>query len=171
MGQWMRLKTLLAANVNALVEQAENPGRMLRLLIRQMEEADHALSKDITRASEQERRLKARATDAASDLEVGAIKDQLDRLDSELRTMCQQQLQLEDHLQNARRSLAALESGNNPNTVSTDADNHRGDSRLDRKMARTEARMRRFHQRLDGMEAEVEAFDLMQSRRTTGAGA
>ena len=169
MGRWMRMKTLLAANVNALVEQAEDPAKMLRLLIQQMEDASQELRRDIIGATERERQLKSEAEQSRSEAGDRVMDEQLDALDTELRALCQQQLQLEEHMDHAVKTLTALETPRHQHVSSSISE--RKSTRLDRKMARTDARMQRFHQRLDSMEAEVEAFDLLQRRSTTGAGA
>ena len=156
--RWMRLKTLLAANINALVEQAENPEKSLRLLIRQMEEASRQLRKDISAATRQERQLKAQLEAGGSPQTTTHLETQLDDLDTDLRQLCQQQLRLEDRLSQARQMLAARRTSRVNAAKPESSGTHR--SPLDRKIARSEARLERFHARLDQLESQVEAYDL-----------
>lgn len=70
MGTFTRLRYVMAANVNALIEKAEDPEKLLRALIREMEDA----SEDARLAS----------------AELLAEQQRLDRLENQLTVECEQ---------------------------------------------------------------------------------
>ncbi len=69
MGAFSRLRYVIAANVNALIEKAENPEKLLRALIREMEEASEEArmaSADLLAEQQHLERLEGQLSDEVS---------------------------------------------------------------------------------------------------------
>jgi phage shock protein A len=69
MNMLKRIRQILAANLNHLLEKAEDPEKMIKQLIREMDESILALRMEVAKAIAAEKRLHRRAEDAARSIE------------------------------------------------------------------------------------------------------
>lgn len=171
MGAFSRLRYVMAANANALLERAENPEKLLRALLRDMEEAEHALRRDMDQLARAELALQARrkrlpAVDQSMDQAADA--ETLQRVAAQQRALDEEQAVIEDQLRRLeqdRRTLAAkmtearqlLQPGGQVKQV---ADKARHMPRSRRKLHRVLDRFDAFEHRLDHLESRVEVYDL-----------
>ncbi len=186
MGTISRFRHVVSANVNALIERAEDPEKMLAALIREMEDAlgeARAAAAELIRDRKRfERRIEnlaaeQREWEARAERAVGHSRDELARaaLASKVR-LAEEQRQCELSLAQAADSVARVDQDivhlenrlaearrrqqqmkQGPLPV---AKLHRYASPADRKLADVMARFERLEAQLDHLEARVEAFDL-----------
>lgn len=100
MGAYSRLRYVLAANVNALIEKAEDPEKLLRALIREMEDASEEAREACAELLAEEQGLARRHADLARQIEqwqqraeqaVSANRDDLARASLQSRAELEQQ--------------------------------------------------------------------------------
>ena len=100
MGAYSRLRYVLAANVNALIEKAEDPEKLLRALIREMEDASEEAREACAELLAEEQSLARRHADLATQIDqwqqraeqaVAANRDDLARASLQSRAELEQQ--------------------------------------------------------------------------------
>jgi phage shock protein A len=181
MSTFSRLRYVIAANVNALIEKAEDPEKLLRALIREMEDAsDEARMASADLLAEQQRlqRLESqlaeetakwqrRAEDAVAqgrdDLARGALRAKSEIEVSHTATVDEQQrvaarvTQMEQDMQTLKAKLAEAKT----RLKSLQAGPQDAPSRPDSAPRPTpgERRMRRALQRFDDLQAQVDNLE------------
>jgi len=127
MGTFSRLRYVIAANVNALIEKAEDPEKLLRALIREMEDATEEariasaellaeqmhferLSVQLTREAEQwQQRAEKAVKDQKDDLARAALKARAETMDRH-QAVKQELRQLQDRLTQMENDMETLKS-------------------------------------------------------------
>lgn len=189
MGTFSRLRYVVAANVNALIEKAEDPEKLLRALIREMEDAgDEARAASAGLLAEQTRlervadslqedlgRWRQRAGDAVAqdrdDLARAALKAAVEIEAQHAATLDEQQrlrtrvAQMEQDMQTLKAKLAEAKS----KLKSLQAGPARGPgpraeappaSPGERRMQRAFERFDRLQAQVDHLEARVRSYDV-----------
>lgn len=186
MGTCSRLRYVLAANVNALLEKAENPEKLLRALIREMEEASEEAREASVELLAEERRLERDQEDLVR--QIGQWRQRAERAVSEdrddlARAALQARLQLEEQhagMLRERESVAARMSqmeqdmrtlkgklaeaksrlkqsqGNTPHRPASVVHLSRGERRMQQALGRFE----RLQAQIDKLEARVRSYDI-----------
>jgi len=130
MGTFSRLRYVIAANLNALIEKAEDPEKLLRALIREMEDASEEariasaellaeqmhfdrLSVQLTSEAEQwQRRAEKAVMDQRDDLARAAlragaeVKDRLEAVQQELNHLRERMAQMEKDMETLKGKMA-----------------------------------------------------------------
>jgi phage shock protein A len=140
MGTFSRLRYVIAANVNALIEKAEDPEKLLRSLIREMEDAGE----------------EARIASA----ELLAERQRLERLDTQLaEELTLWQRRAEDAVARerddlARAALKARASIDARRAAATDERNHVGErvAQMEQDMATLKSKLAEAKSKLKGMQ-------------------
>ena len=191
MGVYSRLSDIINSNVHALLDKAEDPAKLVRMIIQEMEdtlvEVRSASVKTLARQKELKRELKhidegieewqGKAELALrkqrEDLARGALmyknqlqekrgllqeeqaiaQEQIDKLDSDIR-------QLNAKLKDAKARQRSLLMRNDNAGSRLKAKQQVNDARLDDARSKFEA----FEQRIEGLEAQVDAEDLGQEQ-------
>ncbi len=191
MGVFSRFSDIVNSNLNALLDKAENPERMLSLIIEEMEqtlvEVRSVSAKTIADKKELSRRVrdaqnqvntwqqkaelavsKGRDDLAKSALiemqqqqkNVESLEQEVQRVESELNKLSQDVSQLQEKLNDAksrRKSVLARR-----NSVQARLQVRRKTAEYDIEDA--VARFEHFEQKLDRIEAEIESYDMLQSK-------
>ncbi len=191
MGVFSRFSDIVNSNLNALLDKAENPERMLSLIIEEMEqtlvEVRSVSAKTIADKKELGRRVrdaqnqvntwqqkaelavsKGRDDLAKSALiemqqqqkNVESLEQEVQRVESELNKLSQDVSQLQEKLNDAksrRKSVLARR-----NSVQARLQVRRKTAEYDIEDA--VARFEHFEQKLDRIEAEIESYDMLQSK-------
>lgn len=187
MGTISRFRHVVSANVNAMLERAEDPEKMLAALVREMEDAlgearvaagellgeRKRFERRITQLDRQQADWNERAEKA-----VAAGRDDLAREAlagrrklAEEASRCALQVQSADQgIERIHRDIQRLEQRlgearerqKQMRQDTTTASIVRYDSPADRKLAQVSARFERLESQLDQLEARVEAYDLVQ---------
>ncbi|MGD9020603.1 MAG: Snf7 family protein [Lysobacterales bacterium] len=112
MGSFSRLRYVIAANVNALLEKAEDPEKLLRALIRDMEDATEdarLASADLLAEQAHLARMKERFEREINEWEARAEKAVATNRDDLARTALKTKAELEQALQSAESESANLD--------------------------------------------------------------
>ena len=113
MGSFSRLRYVIAANVNALLEKAEDPEKLLRALIRDMEDATEdarLASADLLAEQAHLQRMKDRFEREIVEWEARAEKAVTTQRDDLARTALKAKAELEQALQSAQNESENLDT-------------------------------------------------------------
>ncbi|MCW8924679.1 MAG: PspA/IM30 family protein [Xanthomonadales bacterium] len=113
MGSFSRLRYVIAANVNALLEKAEDPEKLLRALIRDMEDATEdarLASADLLAEQAHLQRMKDRFEREIEEWEARAEKAVTTQRDDLARTALKAKAELEQALQSAQSESENLDA-------------------------------------------------------------
>lgn len=113
MGSFSRLRYVIAANVNALLEKAEDPEKLLRALIRDMEDATEdarLASADLLAEQAHLQRMKERFEREIDEWEARAEKAVTTQRDDLARTALKAKAELEQALQSAQNESENLDT-------------------------------------------------------------
>jgi phage shock protein A len=113
MGSFSRLRYVIAANVNSLLEKAEDPEKLLRALIRDMEDASEdarLASADLLAEQAHLQRMKDRFEREITEWEARAEKSVATDRDDLARTALKAKAELEQALQSANSESESLDS-------------------------------------------------------------
>ena len=113
MGSFSRLRYVIAANVNSLLEKAEDPEKLLRALIRDMEDASEdarLVSADLLAEQAHLQRMKDRFEREITEWEARAEKSVATDRDDLARTALKAKAELEQALQSANSESESLDS-------------------------------------------------------------
>lgn len=189
MGAISRIRYVIAANVNSLIEKAENPEKLLRSLIREMEDAaeDARLAsadllaeqthvERVARQLEseiaewQERAEKAVATDR-DDLGRAALKAKAE-LSESLQSAHDEHALLADRIQHLEQDMTTLkgklaeaklklkEMNRRPETAPTASKKEVQLSRNERKIQQAMGRFDRLQSQVERLEARVRSYEV-----------
>ena len=113
MGSFSRLRYVIAANVNSLLEKAEDPEKLLKALIRDMEDASddaRLASADLLAEQTHLQRLQKRCTSEIGEWAARAQKSVETNRDDLARTALKAKAELEQALQSAVDESASLDA-------------------------------------------------------------
>lgn len=191
MGIFSRFADIVNANINALLERAENPQKMVRLIIQEMEDTLVEVRSQSARAladkKELERRIhrltadahmweekaglalakeredlarkalieKSRIEDDASQLknELQLVEENLDKLKADL---AQLTTKLNDAKARQRSMVVRKQTADTRLQIRRQLDDDKAQSAMDRFDA--------YERRIDGVEAEVDSYDLAKEK-------
>lgn len=187
MGIFSRMTDIVNANLNAMLDKAEDPEKMVRLIIQEMEdtlvEVRSTSVRSIARKKELQRHVSNLQAEAAdwqrkAELAVSKDRDDLARAALEVRARNLARVaELEKELAHAEGEIAKLDEDTGKLKAKlTDARQRQKaivlrqasvSSRLrvkqqinDRKIADTMLRMEQYEGKIERMEAEMESYDL-----------
>ncbi len=184
MGAFSRLRYVIAANVNSLIEKAEDPEKLLRALIREMEDASEEARlacADLLAEQKRLERLESQLAEETEQWQVRAEKavtenrDDLARAALKAKTelaarhsavgvrervsqMETDMVTLKAKLADAKSKLKGLQSGKKPRSVSTKSDEKLTPG--ERKMRRAMGRFDRLQSQVDNLEARVRSYEV-----------
>lgn len=187
MSIFSRLSDVINSNLHAMLDKAENPEKMVRLIIQEMEdtlvEVRSTSVRTLARRKEIERsiaQLHAEAADWQGKAELALSKDREDlaraalaarqraeehaaALETELPRIVEDIAKLDDDIAKLKAKLADARQRQKAIVLrqSTVASRLRVKGQInDQKMADTMLKMERYESKIDRMEAEVESYDL-----------
>ena len=189
MGTFSRLRYVVAANVNALIEKAEDPEKLLRALIREMEDASEdarVACADLLAEQQRLQRLQARLTEDADEWQrraeqaVSQERDDLARAALKTRSELSDQIQsaddeakhVADRVEQMERDMATLKvkladaktrlKGMNRGKSPTqvNAELHDRTTPGEKKMRRAMARFDHLQTQVDNLEARVRSYEV-----------
>ncbi len=195
MGAFSRLRYIITANVNSLLEKAENPNKLLKALIREMEdartEARQSLGQMLTEVkvlAASVSRLEKKSASLAADAEqfLLAENETAARRSLQEKSICQRELQeqqrqlstLRDRISSIEADIKTLQeryqqalelqkNWRTKNRPTPDAKTSSPQSRGQQRMQRTLNRFEQLQQQVDNLEARVAAEDEAQRYFTT----
>lgn len=182
MGSFSRLRYVIAANVNALLEKAEDPEKLLRALIRDMEDATEdarLASADLLAEQAHLQRMKDRFEREIDEWEARAEKAVTTQRDDLARTALKAKAELEQALQSANSESANLDTritqlefdmATLKNKLSDakrklkditlrHAPDGKGPSHADRSLSAGERKVRRAMGRFERLQSQVERLE------------
>jgi phage shock protein A len=190
MGLFTRFTDIVNANLNSLLDKAEQPEKMIRLIIQEMEETlvevRATAAKNIAEQKSHTRRLKSAkdsinywhsraelaVTKKREDLaksaltqkhkyqiESGLLEQEGEQLTEFLTQVQEDASRLQEKLSEARRRQAALTFRQESAQVRLKVREQASIYNIEAAMSKFE----RYQQKVDRVEAQVEAYDLMQS--------
>jgi phage shock protein A len=191
MGMFSRLTDIINANINSLLEKAENPEKMIRLIILEMEETlvevRSAAAKNIAEKKTLLRRLKTAENKVADwqqkaelaltknrdDLarsallekakvqtEVDAMQKELTVINDMLTGVQDDSQRLQDKLSEAKRRQETIALRQVSAVVRLKARETFSTENIDKSIEKFE----QFQQKIDGLEAQVEAYDFTKNQ-------
>ncbi|WP_394173615.1 phage shock protein PspA [Thalassotalea litorea] len=191
MGTFSRLTDIINANINSLLDKAENPEKMIRLIIQEMEETlvevRTSAAKQIAEKKTLTRQLRAQTDKAAqwqekAELAINKGRDDLARQALLAKQQCQpvitdieaQLLQVEELLESIQTDSNRLQEKLNEAKQRQEACVKRQQTAEVRLKVRETVkfeqiddailRFEKFQQKVDGLEAQVEAYDLTEAK-------
>ena len=187
MGIFSRLSDIVNSNLNAMCDSAEDPEKMIRLIIQEMEdtlvEVRSASARILADKKTQERQLRSMKTQATTWEEKAKLalsKDREDlaraalhekrRVESEVTALGGELVLADEHIEQLYHEVAQLQSKLDDARAKRKAILMRADSVSQRRKTQTQIhrnqlddafeRFERFERRVDGMEGELEAMNL-----------
>ncbi len=191
MGMFSRLTDIINANINSLLDKAENPEKMIRLIIQEMEETlvevRTSAAKQIAEKKTLTRQLRAQTEKSAqwqekAELAISKGRDDLARQALVAKQQCQpviedleaQLAQVEELLESIQNDTARLQD------KLTEAKQRQEACLKRQKTAEVRLKVRetvkfeqiddailrfeKFQQKVDGLEAQVEAYDMTEAK-------
>lgn len=182
MGTFSRIRYVIAANVNALLEKAEDPEKLLRALIREMEDAGEdarLAAADLLAEQQHLQRVEQRLTSQLDEWQeraekaVTADRDDLARAALKARGEAEEQLKLIRHEQESlRQRLTQLETdmgtlkrklaeakGKLKTLHTRETVRQQAPAAADEKLGRHERKLRNAMGRFDRLEGQVERLE------------
>lgn len=183
MGSFSRLRYVIAANVNALLEKAEDPEKLLKALIRDMEDATEdarLASADLLAEQAHLQRMKDRFEREITEWEARAEKAVTTQRDDLARTALKAKAELEQALQSAqsesenldtritqlefdmatlKNKLSEAKSKLKDITLRQSPDGAGPNKRADRSLSSGERKVRRAMGRFDRLQSQVERLE------------
>ena len=187
MGIFSRLSDIVNSNLNAMCDSAEDPEKMIRLIIQEMEdtlvEVRSASARILADKKTQERQLRSMKTQATTWEEKAKLalsKDREDlaraalhekrRVESDVTALGGELVLADEHIEQLHQEVAQLQSKLDDARAKRKAILMRADSVSQRRKTQTQIhrkqlddafeRFERFERRVDGMEGELEAINL-----------
>lgn len=191
MGMFSRLTDIINANINSLLEKAENPEKMIKLIIQEMEETlvevRSSAAKNLADKKSLERSLKAgelsvtnwqqkaelAMSKSREDLarialqekhkaveQIEIIGEQLAALNDVLEKVQDDSQRLQDKLSEAKRRQESFLIRQKSAVVRLKAKQQLHSADIEESMIKFE----RFQQKVDDLEAQVEAYDLTNNK-------
>ena len=186
MGAYSRLRYVLAANVNALIEKAEDPEKLLRALIREMEDASEEAREACAELLAEEQGLERRQADLAKQVDqwqqraeqaVAANRDDLARASLQSRAEFEQQreatarerdsvasrkVQMEQDMLTLKTKLeeAKAKLKQSYTAGSTSTSSAPSLSRGERRMKQAMGRFERLQAQVENLEARVRSYEV-----------
>ncbi|WP_026376833.1 phage shock protein PspA [Aestuariibacter salexigens] len=188
MGMFSRMNDIVQANINAMLDKAEDPKKVIRLIIQEMEETLVELRSVAARNLAQQKHLDRKQMTYKKELknwqskaelamqkgreelaraalaEKHAIQAKLDAIATEHQAVNEALSKLQDDtarlqakLTEARNKQRAMEVRHQSATVRLKAKDKQSEVKIDDAMARFDA----FEQRIDYLEAQVDAYDVV----------
>lgn len=192
MGLFARFTDIVNANLNSMLDKAEQPEKMIRLIIQEMEatlvEVHATAAKNIAEQKMHTRRVKlakASMEHWQSKAELAITKDREDlaksalaqkhKYQNELALLEQESGKLAEFLANVQDDAARLQAKLSEARRRQEAFTLRQESAQVRLKVREQAaiynieeamsKFERYQQKIDSVEAQVEAYDLMEASR------
>lgn len=189
MGLFTRFTDIVNANLNSMLDKAEQPEKMIRLIIQEMEETlvevRATAAKNIAEQKTHTRQVKSAKANIEhwhSKAELAIAKDREDlaksalaqkhKYQSELNTLEQEGEKLAEFLENIQDDASRLQNKLTEAKRRQDAYTLRKESAQVRLKVREQAaiynieeamsKFERYQQKIDRVEAQVEAYDLME---------
>lgn len=190
MGTFSRMRYVIAANVNALIEKAEDPEKLLRALIREMEDAGEEaraasaevmaelshLQRAVKEQATQQKQWRDRAEKAVlenrDDLAREALKAATE-ISSRQAALEQEELLLKSRGEQLNTDMATLkqklaEAKLKLRDMQSRPSTHLGVTASNLPQSRAERRIQRAMSRFDGLQAQVENLEARVNSYETG---
>lgn len=195
MGLFTRFTDIVNANLNSMLDKAEQPEKMIRLIIQEMEETlvevRAAAAKNIAEQKTHARQVKSAKdsmeqwhnkaelalTKGREDLAKSALtqkhkyQGELDLLEQEQDAIAQCLAQVQDDAARLQEKLSEARRRQEAYTLRQESAQVRLKVREQAAVYNIEEAMskfERYQQKIDRVEAQVEAYDLMQTNSSTG---
>ncbi|MBY5922154.1 phage shock protein PspA [Ferrimonas balearica] len=191
MGIFSRFADIVNSNLSALLDKAEDPEKMVRLIIQEMEDTlvevrstsakvlaeKKEMIRRVDRAERQVEEWQAKAelalTKAREDLAkaalvekqkaaelVDALKRELINIEEQIERLKEEISQLQEKLNDARARQKTIIMRKQTASSRLDVKRQLDSSKIDQAMNKFE----QYERRIEGLEAEVESYDLGQAR-------
>jgi len=167
MGSFSRLRYVIAANVNSLLEKAEDPEKLLKALIRDMEDASEdarLASADLVAEQTETNRddLARTALKAKSEIEqaLHAAADESKSLDARITQLEFDMAQLKTKLAEAKTKLKEITTRHAPGGKTKAGYTERELSPAERKIRRAMGRFDRLQSQVERLEARVRSYEV-----------
>lgn len=191
MGIFSRLSDIVNSNVHAMLDQAEDPEKMVRLIIQEMEDTlveirstsvrTIARKKELQRtrtqlgkdAAEWERKAELAITKEREDLAraalsaQGRLEDQVNELDKELKQIDEEIAKLDQDTAQLKNKLADAKAKQKSIIMRQASAKSRlkvRESINDQKMQNAMLKFEQYEGRIDNLEAQLESYDLGESK-------
>jgi len=191
MGIFSRFNDIVNSNINALLERAENPEKIIRLVIQEMEDTLVEVRTNAARTIADQKTLKRRLArlreelaewEARAELAVGKGREDLaraalaeksslqkvvDRLEQDAVFIDEQRQQLSDDIARLQAKLTEAKARKKALLMRGDTAKNRirtRDSLNDRRVEEAMANFEHLERKMDTLEGRVEAYDLGRDR-------
>lgn len=187
MGIFSRFSDIVNSNINSLLDKAEDPQKMVRLIIQEMEdtlvEVRSTSAKTIAEKKELSRRVERMEADAnqwqekaelalskgREDLaraaliesgkaqeSIGAVKTELGHIEDHISKLQHETAQLQEKLADAKARQKAILMRQNAASTRLNVKRKLDNSKVEDALNRFE----RYEHKIDGLEAELESYDM-----------